>query len=396
MKKSVHTQSKTILFFAILITFSLFILSCDNKGSKEKVTSNQEEVEKQNDILWSITAIQTDGEKLAIKAIDSEGKMFDVNAIQNSDQDSFLNINAFINDKKLPVKILVSDDKFAPVKAIDRGGISYDIKAITTEGEKLDVKGILRFGNIISLKAINKEGVFYDVKATSPSGNINDVKGIKINHKEKEMALNGFNVFAHVKAMHESNNEFETLAFSKLNKKVNKKVKSKKKSKKKTKTKNDFKNIIWNINAITPDGNNLEVIVIDEEGNQFEIKAIQDSEQYCFLNIKAIVNNNELPVKVLISDEEYSPIKAISRDGILYDIKAITSDGTILDVKGISRSGNIIDIKAITANGDFYTIKAISPKGNENDVKGIKIFDRPTELTMRGNKVYAHIKAITQ
>jgi len=396
MKKSIHTPTNSILYFSLLIALSLFFLSCDNKVSKEKTTSNQEEATKQNDILWNINAIQADGQKLVIKAIDSEGKMFDVNAIQNSDQDSFLNINAFVNDKKLPVKILVSDTKFAPVKAIDRGGISYDIKAITNDGEKLDVKGILRFGNVISLKAINKEGAFYEVKAISPSGNINDVKGIKINHKEKEMTLNGFNVFAHVKAMHESNNEYETLAFSNLNKKVNKKEKSKKKSKKKSKAKNDFKNIIWNINAITLDGNKLEIIVIDEEGNHFDIKAIQDSEQHCFLNIRAIVNNNELPVKVLISDEEYSPVKAISRDGILYDIKAITEDGAILDIKGISRSGNIVDIKAISANGDFYTVKAISPKGDENVVKGIKIFDRPTELTMRGNKVYAHIKAITQ
>ena len=186
-------------------------------------------------------------------------------------------------------------------------------------------------------------------------------------------------------ACNTSNNEYESLAFSNLNKKVNKK----------SKTKNDFKNIIWNINAITLDGNNLEVIVIDEEGNQFDLKAIQDSEQYSLLNIKAIVNNNELPVKVLISDEEYSPVKAISRNGILYDIKAITNKGAILDIKGISRFGNIVDIKAISANGDLYPIKAISPTGNKNDVKGIKIFDRPTELTMRGNKVYAHIKAIT-
>ena len=65
-------------------------------------------------------------------------------------------------------------------------------------------------------------------------------------------------------------------------------------------------------------------------------------------------------------------------------------------MKGISRLGTIIDIKAINENGDFYGVKAFSPEGKLNDIKGIKIFQRDKELSIRGNNVYAHVKAITQ
>ena len=121
---------------------------------------------------------------------------------QNSDQDSFLDIKAIVKGKRLPIKILLSKDHFSPIKAIDKGGITYDIKAITAEGEKLDVKGIKRFGNIVAIKVIDKKGGFYGVKALSPAGKLNDILGIKINIKEKEMSLNGFPVYAHLKAMH--------------------------------------------------------------------------------------------------------------------------------------------------------------------------------------------------
>jgi len=50
--------------------------------------------------------------------VDKEGNLFDINAIQDSNQDSFLNIKAFVNEKELPIKILISEDKYAPVKAI--------------------------------------------------------------------------------------------------------------------------------------------------------------------------------------------------------------------------------------------------------------------------------------
>ncbi|MCF6308412.1 MAG: hypothetical protein L3J09_10700 [Flavobacteriaceae bacterium] len=391
MKNSKHSLSKKLLKLSLVLVVSILLFSCENTTSKEKKENvPKEEVVKVTETLWRLKTILPDGNNLEIKAIDTDGKMYDVNAIQNSDQDSFLDIEAFVNNKRIPIKMLLNDDKYAPVKAIDKGGISYDIKAITPDGEKLDVKGVKRFGNIVSIKAITKEGTFYGVKAISPSGKLNDVKGVKINIKDKEMTLNGFGVFAHVKAIHQSDNDYEGI----LNPKE--KLKKTAKGKKKSKKKDDFKNIIWNIKAVTKDGKNLKVKAFDEEGNQFDVKAIQDSGQYSFMNIKAIVNDSELPIKVIVSEEEYAPVIAISRDGANYTIKAIAEDGTQIDVKGISRSGNIINLKAVTENGVFYAIKAFSPKGKLNDVKGIKIFDRETEMTLRGNKVYAHVKAITQ
>ena len=386
---------KSLKRYTFFLGILLSLVACNNNSTKNKTEPKQdkkEEVAKQNVLLWQLNVILSDGKKLKVKAIDAEGNMYDVNAIQDSDQDSFLDIEAFVKDKKLPVKILVSKDKFAPIKAIDKGGISYDIKAVTAEGEKLDIKGIHRYGNLVSIKAITKDGKFLTVKAISPSGELNDVDGIKINHKEKEMTLNGFNVFAHIKAMHESDNDYEAITKKHQVKKSTKKSKSKKK----TKVKSDFKNIIWNIKVTTLDGKKLDVKAIDEDGNQYDIKAIQDSYQDSFLNIKAIVNNSELPIKVLVNDDKFAPVKAISRDGMIYNIKAIADDGSLIDVKGVKRLGNIIDLKAVTSSGDFYEINAISPKGKLNDVIGIKIFDRPIEMSLRGNKVYAHVKALTQ
>jgi hypothetical protein len=391
MKNSKHSVSKKLLRLSLVLVVSILLFSCENSTSKEKKETVKEvEIVKAPETFWKLKTILPDGNNLEIKAIDKDGKMYDVNAIQNSDQDSFLDIEAFVDGKRIPIKMLLNEDKYAPVKAIDKGGISYDIKAITPDGEKLDVKGIKRFGNIVSIKAITKEGTFYGVKAISPSGKLNDVKGVKINIKDKEMTLNGFSVFAHVKAIHQSDNDYEGI--------INPKEKLKKtaKGKKKSKKKDDFKIIIWNIKAVTKDGKNLKVKAFDEEGNQFDVKAIQDSKQYSFMNIKAIVNDSELPIKVIVSEEEYAPVIAISRDGVNYTLKAIDEDGTFIDVKGISRLGNIINLKAVTENGAFYAVKAFSPKGKLNDVKGIKIFDRETEMTLRGNKVYAHVKALTQ
>jgi len=385
MKKSTLFTIRTVRKYTILLGFSILLTACNNSTSDVNTKTNKEDIAKTKDIIWSIKAIQPEGESLDIKAVDKDGNLFDISAIQNSDQDVFLDVKAFVNKKKLPVKMLVSKDKYAPVKAIDKGGVSYDIKAITPEGEKLDVKGITRSGNVVSLKAINKEGDFYGVKAISPTGQLNDVKGIKINIKEKEMTLNGFNIFAHIKAMHQSKGG----DVSEI------KGKSRKKNTRKNEKENEVKKTMWNIKAITPDGENLAVKAIDDKGNKFDLKAIQIENQNCFMNIKAFVNGSELPVKVLVSDDKYSPVKAISGDGTIYDIKAIADDGAILDVKGISRSGNIINIKAVNEQGAFYAIKAFSPSGQLNDVKGIKIFERAKELTIQGNEVYAHVKAIT-
>lgn len=386
MKNTINYSFRLFKRYLFIWGFLVLLNSCSEKSKKDNKETTKEQVTKVKEIAWQIKAIQSNGEKLAIKAIDGTGKLYDIHAIQDSDQDSFLDIKAFIGEKELPVKVLVSKKKYAPVKAIDRGGITYDIKAITSNGEKLDVKGIKREGNIVLLKAIDKEGNFIGIKAISPNGKLDDVKGIKINIKDTEMSLNGFKIHAHVKAMHESVNE-DGYEVSKSTKKP-----------KKTKKKEDFKHIFWKVNAIATDGKKLAIKAVDSTGNQFDVKAVQDSKQYSLMNIKAYVNGNELPIKVLVNgdDDKYSPVKALARDGNIYKIKAISEDGKLIDVKGISRSGNIINLNAVTENGEFYKLKAEAPDGHINEVKGIKIFKREKEMTISGNKVYAHVKAITQ
>jgi hypothetical protein len=357
--------------------------ACNNSPSEESTSSTEtEEISTFEDIIWNVKAIHPDGQTLDIKAIDEEGNLFDIKSIQNSDQDSFLDVRALVNGKELPVKMLVSVDPYAPVVAIDEGGVAYDIKAITAEGERLDVKGVARIGYIVILKAISKEGDFYGVKAISPAGKLNDIKGIKINMQDREMSLHGLSVHAHIKAMHPSADEEN--------------FKIPPKPKKKAEYKNDFERITWNIKAVTPEGKNLDVKALDAEGNTYDVKATQDSEQHSIMSIRAFANGYELPVRIMDSPSEYAPIKAIGVDGTIYDVKALTEEGVQLDVKGTSRSGNIIHVKAINENGEFYGVKAFSPDGKLNDVKGIKIFDRKVELTSQGHPVYAHLKAISQ
>lgn len=376
---------RTIGYNLFIIGFLILVTACNSGDSKEKtieVKTETEEIKKFDNIYWNVKVIQPDGKSLAVKAFDNMGKSFDIKAVQNSNQDNLLDVKAVLGDVKLPVKMLVNKNQFAPVAAISNDGKTYKLKAISADGE-LDVIGVARFGNVVIMKALNNKGKFYGVKAISPTGQMNDVKGIKINYQDREMTLKGQSVYAHVKAMHPSDNED--------------KFKMPKKNKKKPKIyKSGFERVIWNIKAVTPEGKNLAIKAFDKEGNRFDVKATQDSEQHSFLNIKAFVNKDELPVKILESPEgeEFAPIKAIGRDGTIFDIKALSENNVKLDVKGISRSGIIIHVKAINENNEFYAVKAFAPDGKLNQVKGIKIFDRTVEMNLRGNSVYAHLKAI--
>ena len=355
-------------------------MACKEKTNKVET----EEIIKVNHIYWNVKAVYPDGKSLDVKAFDSEGQSYDIMAIQDSDQEIFLDVKATLGDEKLPVKMIVSNEQFAPVAAITNEGNTYDLKAITAEGEKLDVKGIRRFGNIVIMKAITEKGKYLGVKAISPDGQQNDIKGIKINRGEREMTLKGVSIHAHVKAMHPAANEDKLKMFKKSQ------------TNKKRIDKTNFERISWNLKVITADGNNLDVKAIDDKGNQFDVSATQDSKQYSFMNIKAFVENYELAVKIMDSPDDYAPIKAIGKDGTIYDIKALTEDNVQLDVKGVSRSGRIINVKAINEKGDFYDVKAIAPDGKSNQVKGIKIFDRKVEMKVQGHPVYAHLKAIIQ
>jgi len=358
---------------ASILGFFTLLFGCTGPAPESRSDMNKDDSEINEgkvmpnsiqEIIWNIKAIHPEGRTIDVKALDKEGNIYDVKAIQDSDQRQLLDIKAFFGGNKLPVKILVSDDEYAPVKAIGDDGTIYDIKALPPEGGKLDVKGVRRSGNIIHIKAISTEGAFYGIKAISPEGQLNDVKGVKMTTEDIELIVNGVEVQAHIKALPQDGCVSD--------------------------------NSVWNIKAIHPEGRTIDIKALDKEGNIYDVKAIQDSDQRQLLDIKAFFGGQILPVKILVSDDEYAPVKAIGDDGTIYDIKALPPEGGKLDVKGVRRSGNIIHIKAISTEGAFYGIKAISPEGQLNDVKGVKMTKENTELLVNGVEVQAHIKALPQ
>jgi len=155
--------------------------------------------------------------------------------------------------------------------------------------------------------------------------------------------------------------------------------------------------IFWHVKAYRPDAKLLDIKAIDKDGNMHDIKAIQDSPDTSILNIKAIVNGNRLPIKLIIQgNNQYYPVKAIDNDGVLMDIKAFTEDGRRLDLKGVSKIGNIVNLRAITNNAVHYNIIAVSPDGAVNDVKGVKMMDDSVETIINSVSIYAHVKALKQ
>jgi hypothetical protein len=150
---------------------------------------------------------------------------------------------------------------------------------------------------------------------------------------------------------------------------------------------------IWHVKAVDVSGQFIDIKAVDNQGNIYDVKAIPDGNLH-LMDVKALVNGQQWPVKILVAEDQFAPVKAIGPDGTILDIKALTKDGQRLDVKGVSRAGNIIHIKAIGPEPAFYGVKAISPAGNLHDVKGLKMFRRQQEAVINGVPVEAHIKAL--
>ncbi len=162
------------------------------------------------------------------------------------------------------------------------------------------------------------------------------------------------------------------------------------------KSEKEFKEVLWEVKAIRSTTNFMKVVAIDKMGRQYDIYAIQDSDETSLLDVKVFKKKKQLAVKMLVGEKKYHPVKAIDDKGNILDIKAITSNGLILPVKGVSKSGNIIHIRAINDDFIFYNLVAVSPDGETNDVKGIKLSKDTVETALHGVEVYAHIKALKQ
>ena len=204
MKAKIELRKTSLLNFFIIF-FSLFFVL----GNAQVIKENDNDVDKPEtvvpvDIYWDVKAYnKKEAKLLKIKAIDEEGNIFNVKAIQTSDETSIMNVKALVDGKKLSVKMLTKGEKdtFYPVKAIDEEGNILGIKAITEDGEILNVKGFSRSGNIIHLRAITKDYRYFNIIAISPDGKTNAVKGIKMMDDEVEGIINNVPFYAHIKAI---------------------------------------------------------------------------------------------------------------------------------------------------------------------------------------------------
>ncbi|NNM16970.1 MAG: hypothetical protein HKP24_00225 [Croceitalea sp.] len=155
--------------------------------------------------------------------------------------------------------------------------------------------------------------------------------------------------------------------------------------------------IYWTVKAHRPDAQLMDIKAIDKKGNRHEVRAIQQSSDASMLSVKAMVDGEALPIKLVEKGgEQFYPVKAIDHDGFLIGIKAETETGGLLDVKGVSQTGNIVHLRAINKYLKYYNIIAISPEGKVYDVKGLKMLDTPVETVINGVRIFAHVKSLAQ
>ena len=155
--------------------------------------------------------------------------------------------------------------------------------------------------------------------------------------------------------------------------------------------------IYWHIKAVLPEAQLLDIKAIDAAGTHHDVKAIQDSYDTSLLSVKALVNGQTIPIKMIVTkNDKYYPVKAIANNGSILDVKAIGEEGEILDVKGVSRMGNLIEVRAIDKAQRQYDVISVSPQEGVNHVKGLKMFNEEVEAIIHGIKIFAHVKSLKQ
>ena len=199
MKNSIvtlrHFSLLIVLLFSGLATMAQVL-------EQDQQNPNKPETNTPNEIYWNVKAYSPSWGLLKVKAIGKDGTIYDIKAIQDSEDTSLLNVKALIDGQKVAVKLIVDDnERLYPVKAIKADGTILDVKAIDEDGEIIDVKGFSKTGNIIHMRAIRPQPIMYNIIAVAPDGRVNTVKGIKMMTEKVEMVLHGVKVFAHVKAI---------------------------------------------------------------------------------------------------------------------------------------------------------------------------------------------------
>ncbi|MBV1923286.1 MAG: hypothetical protein KUG68_04570 [Flavobacteriaceae bacterium] len=188
------------LFILLILVSTSGFAQIKNENRSELI---KPETEITNDLFWHVKAFRPEAQLLKVKAVDKKGNIYDVKAIQSSESTSVLNVKAIVNDKQFPIKVILptGNDKYYPVMAITEKGKLLTIKAFTSDNRYLDIKGVSKTGNIIHLSAITDDNKAFTIISISPFGEVNSVVGVKMTDSVEEAVINGVSVFAHVKAI---------------------------------------------------------------------------------------------------------------------------------------------------------------------------------------------------
>lgn len=311
--------------------------------------------------IWHVKAILADGRTLDVKAFDPQGGRHDVKAMDEG-ATHLMDVRAMAGDKSLPIKIIASQSAFLPVKAIAPDGALWDVKALDAEGRQVDVKAVGHAGSILHVKAVHADLSFSAIKAIDPDGHMRDIKGIRTVAHGAEDRVNGVDIHAHLKAIsHADGSDVE---------------------------------VLWNVKGVGADGHTMDIKAIDAKGGIHPVKAFIHDGDASLLEVKAMVNGDLLPIKVIHGEAAPHAVKAIGTDGTVYDVKAFAADGRRLDVKAVERQGRVLAIKVLAPDGRRAGVKAISPRGAFRDVKGIKLKDDAVEGVVNGVRILAHIKGL--
>jgi len=197
---SIPSRISTI-FLLLFLTISQGYAQIDANNRSKLI---KPETNISGDLLWHVKAFRPDAQILQVKAIDKKGYIYDVKAIQSPESSSsVLNIRAIINDENIPIKMILPTAKgdYFPIVAIDNNGKLLKIVAVNEEGKYLEVKGHSKSGNIINISAITKDNMGYNIISISPFGEVNSVVGMKMLDTTEEAVIHGISVYAHVKAI---------------------------------------------------------------------------------------------------------------------------------------------------------------------------------------------------
>ncbi|MEI9943033.1 MAG: hypothetical protein WDN26_02320 [Chitinophagaceae bacterium] len=253
----------------IIITILLFATTgCSNKtnGPADDKPGAVTETSDTTETIWHVKAFLPDGHILNVKALDKSGNIYDVKAIQKGNNFHMMDIKALVGEKKLPVKMLVSNDKYTPVKAIGEDGYGLRYQSTDSRRRSPGCKRNQPYGKCYSAKSDHKNGDFYGIKALSAKGQLYDVKGIKLSSDSVEATVNGVAVYAHIKALPQIGE--------------------------------DNTDSIWHVKAIQPDGKILDIKALDKNGNINDVKAIVKDGDLHMMDIKAFIGGKKLPVKI--------------------------------------------------------------------------------------------------